>query len=234
MLHGWSRMLWRALLPPRCLVCNESGCNESGCDDRDCCRACLAALPWLGAACEVCALPLPDAVAARCGSCLQALPPLDATTATFVYRWPVDGLLRRFKFHQDLAAGRLLATLMRERHPGLARPDALVPVPLHRTRLGTRGYDQALELARPLARALEVPCRRLLVRERATTAQSALDAAERARNLRDAFRIRGAVPAHVILVDDVMTTGATLRAAALALRRAGAQRVDAWVCARVP
>lgn len=159
---------------------------------------------------------------------------MHSTTAAFVYRWPVDGLLRRFKFHQDLAAGRLLSALMCERFASLERPDVLVPVPLHRGRLGLRGYDQALELARPLGRALQLPCRPLLVRARHTAPQSELDAAARARNLRDAFEVRGPLPAHVALVDDVMTTGATLRAAALTLRRAGVARVDAWVCARVP
>ncbi|WP_016851017.1 ComF family protein, partial [Xanthomonas citri] len=82
--------------------------------------------------------------------------------------------------------------------------------------------------------ALQLPCQPLLRRVRATAPQSELDAAKRQRNLRDAFEVRGALPAHVALVDDVMTTGATLHAAAKALRKAGVQRVDAWVCARVP
>jgi ComF family protein len=114
---------------------------------------------------------------------------------------------------------------------------AVVPVPLHRARLRQRGYDQALELARPLARALGLPLLdHALTRTRATAPQSQLDAAQRRLNLQRAFEVRGNVmlPAHVVLVDDVMTTGATLHAAAVALKRAGAQRVDAWVCARVP
>src|SRR3546814_7526919 len=117
------------------------------------------------------------------------------------------------------------------------RPQALLAVPLHRARLRTRGYDQALELARPLARALVIPLLPgALVRSRATSPQSELDAARRRRNLRGAFSVAPdtRLPAHVALVDDVMTTGATLHAAAIALRRAGVMRVDAWVCARVP
>ena len=103
-------------------------------------------------------------------------------------------------------------------------------------RLRQRGYDQALELAKPLAHALHLPLLAgALQRGKTTTAQSRLDAAARQRNLRDAFVVAGgtALPAHVVLVDDVMTTGATLHAAARALRKAGVQRVDAWVCARV-
>ncbi|MBT2748394.1 ComF family protein [Lysobacter sp. ISL-42] len=112
----------------------------------------------------------------------------------------------------------------------------LIPIPLHRARLRERGYDQALELAPPLARELRLPLLDdALLRLRNTPAQSRLDAAHRRRNLRDAFAWRGAasVPAHVVLIDDVMTTGATLHAAARTLRRVGVQRVDAWVCARV-
>ena len=145
----------------------------------------------------------------------------------------------RFKFHNDLTAGRLLSQLMAETCARLPRPDAVIPIPLHRARLRHRGYDQALELARPLARALSLPLLdTALLRVRATSAQSELDANARRRNLRHAFAVAAApahaLPRHVVLVDDVMTTGATLHAAAKALLRAGVQRVDAWVCARVP
>jgi ComF family protein len=223
--------LLRVLWPPRCLACGEDGH-----DGRDLCLACASDLPWNRVACPTCALPLP-APAPACGACLQRPPPLDAIHAAFVYVQPLDRLLPRFKFHGDLAAGRLLAQLMADAFAGTDRPEAVVPVPLHRRRLRSRGYDQALELARPLAHALGLPLRAdALCRVRATAAQSELSALARRRNVRDAFVVAGAakLPAHVVLVDDVMTTGATLHAAAKALRRAGVQRVDAWVCARVP
>lgn len=232
----WMRRLaagiGRRWLPSRCLVCAEAG--QPG---RDLCRACEAALPWNRSACPGCGLPVP-APAALCGACLQRAPAFDAVRASFVYAEPLDRLLPRFKFHHDLAAGGLLSGLMAQalhRDPPADWPDALVPVPLHRARLRRRGYDQALELARPLARSCGLPLRcDLLQRVHATQAQSELDAAARRRNLRRAFDVRGVVPAHVALVDDVMTTGATLEAAARRLRQAGARRVDAWVCARVP
>lgn len=229
-VDNWWRHTCALLLAPRCLVCHAPGS-----DGLDLCAACRQALPWQPPACPRCALPTPGGE--PCGQCLRAPPPLHSTRAVFAYGVPLDQLVPRLKFHQDLAAGRLLAALM---HPALQaaeRPQALVPVPLHPTRLRERGYDQALELARPLARALRLPLRAgLLERVRATTPQSALDAATRAGNLRGAFHARAgaALPAHVALVDDVMTTGATLHAAARALRRAGVARVDAWVCARVP
>lgn len=225
----WQRLL-RGLVVTRCLVCREAGS-----DNRDLCAACAAALPWMPHACSRCARPMP-AGDPLCGSCLRRAPPLDAVVAAFDYGFPVDRLLPRFKFHRDLAAGALLGACLARATAEAVRPDALVPVPLHVARLRQRGYDQALELARVLARHHGLClCADLLRRVRATAPQSRLDAKARRRNLRRAFTAcaSAGVPAHVALVDDVMTTGATLHAAAHALRRAGVARVDAWVCARV-
>lgn len=220
----------RWLLPTRCVVCSGPGLP-----DRDLCPACQADLPSPRHACPRCALPQPHA--GTCAACVAAPPPLDAVHAAFAYAFPLDRLLPRLKFHRDFAAGRVLACGMAERFAGLPRPQALVPVPLHRARLRQRGYDQALELARPLAQALQLPLRAgLLRRTRATRAQSRLDADARRQNLQDAFRVEpgvGNLPGHVVLLDDVMTTGATLHVAARALRVAGVTRVEAWVCARV-
>jgi ComF family protein len=225
-----SHLLW----PARCLVCAEAG-EEA----RDLCRACSRVLPWNRHACLRCALPMNTSTTDApplCGQCLRHPPPLQTVHAACLYEFPVDRLLPRFKFHRDLAAGRLLAQLMAEAFTTLQRPQAVIALPLHRSRLRARGYDQALELAGPLARALQLPLLEgALRRTRATAPQSELSAAGRHRNLRGAFACDGTdLPAHVVLVDDVMTTGATLHAAAKALRWAGVARVDAWVCARVP
>ncbi|MGY0561244.1 ComF family protein [Luteimonas sp. A277] len=226
-----TRLLW----PGRCLSCGEGGTEAI-----DLCIPCQSSLPWLGPACPRCALPLSavgTSEAAPCSACLANPPPLTEVHAPCLYAAPIDRLLPRFKFHHDLAAGRLLSQLMAEHCSALPRPDALVPVPLHRARLRQRGYDQALELARPLASALGIDVRAdLLRRVRATAQQTRLDAAERAGNLHRAFQANPAdpLPSHVVLIDDVMTTGATLHAAAYALRQAGVRRVDAWICARAP
>lgn len=222
---GLFRLPWQA----HCLACGEASPIL-----QDLCGACHAVLPRIERACPRCALPLAS-TADCCAACLRSPPPLCRVVAAFAYADPLDRWLPRFKFHGDLAAGRLLSQLMWEACSRAPRPDALVPVPLHRTRLRSRGYDQALELARPLARTLALPLRTdLLRRRRNTTAQSSLQAADRLSNLAGAFAATGAgaTPLHVALVDDVMTTGATLHAAAGALRRAGAARVDAWICAR--
>ncbi|PZO05640.1 MAG: amidophosphoribosyltransferase [Lysobacteraceae bacterium] len=228
-LAAFGQRLGLALLPARCLVCGEPGSRG-----QDLCGACRTDLPFNRVACARCALPLP--VAGICGACLRQPPPFTASRAVLIYRFPADQLLPRFKFHGNLAAGRLLSQLMAEELADAPRPQALVPLPLHPSRLRQRGYDQALELARPLARALGLPLRTdVLRRVRATSPQSELDAASRRHNVRSAFAARtGELPGHVALVDDVMTTGATLAEASRALQRAGVARVDLWVAARAP
>jgi len=224
------------LLPTRCLVCAEVGA-----DGHDLCVHCQEALPWNDKACSRCGLPMPEPVSA-CGRCLKKPPPLDRVHAAFDYGFPVDRMLPRFKFHHDLAAGRELAEAMRamlaEALPvdAAARPQALVAVPLHARRLRQRGYNQALELAKPLSQVFAIPLLRDgLCRIRDIAPQSGLGALARRRNPRGAFAAGGSMfPAHVALVDDVMTTGATLYECARVLRCAGVQRVDAWVAARVP
>ena len=117
------------------------------------------------------------------------------------------------------------------------RPDALIAIPLHHRRLRQRGYDQAYQLAKPLARHFKLPLlTQVLIRQQHTAAQTRLDLPQRKRNMRHAFKIEKtqSLPRHIALIDDVMTTGATLDSAARVLLKHGAERVDAWVCARVP
>ena len=227
------RSLQFAVLPPHCLLCGQSGARQ-----RDLCAACAADLLRNRVCCPRCALPL-EAPAPLCGECLQAEPPFASACVPFVYAPPLDALLTRLKFGRNLAAGRVLSELwlgaVREASPPV--PQALIPIPLHDDRLRERGYNQALELARPLTRAFETALRNdVLVRTRATSAQSDLDADARHRNLRGAFAVapNAALPAHVALFDDVMTTGTTLRECARTLLRAGVERVDVWAVARAP
>jgi len=149
----------------------------------------------------------------------------------------VDHFIRALKFHQQLGLARLLGEQLARRLAQEApRPDLIIPVPLHRARLRERGYNQALEIARPLARALGVPLDfRSLVRIRATAPQTGMTVKARRKNLRAAFALRDAAAVRnlrVALVDDVMTTGSTVQAAAKCLRAAGAREVEIWVIAR--
>jgi ComF family protein len=233
-VDGQASRLLRAVLPLRCLLCGGMGA-----DGRDLCDGCAQDCAINRVCCPRCALPL-ETPAPLCGDCLQHEPPFAAAWAPFRYGHPLDLLETRFKFGGDLAAGRVLADLLVER-AGIDVPPALpalmIPIPLHVSRLRERGYNQALELARPLAQALGIPLRHdLLARSRATPPQTGLDAKARRRNLRGAFTLLAPAPLpdHVVLFDDVMTTGTTLREVARVLVQAGVARVDVWALARAP
>jgi ComF family protein len=226
----WLARMGRFLLPLRCLLCGAPGH-----DGVELCAGCAASFTPNTYRCRRCALPLAR-TAELCVSCLKTDRPWHEVWVPYRYAWPLDLLETRFKFGGDLVAGKVLAHRWIAAGAPPALPEAIVPVPLHVARLRERGFNQSLELARPLARHLGVPLRpALLERVHSTEAQSELDAEARARNVREAFVAR--VPTcvnHVAVVDDVMTTGATLEACALALLNAGIRRVDVWALARTP
>lgn len=220
------------LIWPR--ICQICGLDLPG--QPDCCAVCRSQLPRLETACRRCALQLPRAVE-RCGACIAAPPPFDAAFAAFDYAAPISHLVQRFKFGRDLAAGRLLAQLLAEALVlrGVSRPDLMVPVPLNWRRQWWRGFNQAELLCRDLSpRLTGLPWAPVLRRRRATAAQSALPASRRRGNVRGAFVLHHLPPStrRVALVDDVMTTGATLAECARVLKRAGVETVQVWVVAR--
>ncbi len=215
------------LLPARCVLCGAPGMEHL-----DLCGGCRADLPRNDAACATCALPLPIAAAA-CGVCLRKPPPYVAAFAPLRYRYPVDQLIQRLKFGGDLAVGRVLSSLLREALPHeWPAADLVVPMPLAHRRLRTRGCNQALELVRGLPWRVD---RKALARVRETVPQSELDARARRANVRGAFVASAAVRGQsVVLLDDVITTGATMRAATKSLLRAGAREVRVLAVARAP
>lgn len=220
-----------AFLPTRCLHCQAPGMSAL-----DLCDACWQTLPWNDIACPLCGLPLPHPAPA-CGACLKRPPPVTRTLAPLRYEGVVAQLLPRFKFHHQLAAGKVLATAIAHAvvDSGIADAmDLLLPMPLHPKRLAQRGYNQVVELARPLSKTLQRPLRLdLLQRVRDTAPQTGLDARARRRNLRGAFVAASAVQGmRVLLLDDVITTGTSLREASRALLRAGASEVRALAVAR--
>jgi ComF family protein len=194
------------------------------------CDQCQAELPWLpDALCPRCALASPGG--ALCGRCLAEPPHFDATVAALWYRFPADVLVQSLKFRGELALAGVLADLLSRRLRAPA--DLVVPVPLSSARLRERGYNQAAEIARRLGKGrVELE---LCERARDGRPQVELPFAERQRNVRGAFRVRRVLAgATVAVVDDVMTTGATLNEIARALKAAGAARVVNWVLARTP
>jgi ComF family protein len=228
LVAGASTLL-AAALPVRCLLCHDaSGATLL-------CAPCMHSLPALPLACPRCALPSPDARV--CGRCLAKLPPFAATLAPLVYAFPVDRLVQALKYSHQIAVAVPLAEALAaavQRLPAESpRPELIVPMPLSRARQRGRGFNQSAEIARLLARRSGIAIAHLLARPLDTPAQAGLPWRERQRNVRGAFVARGIVGGrHVAIVDDVMTTGATMQAAATALLAAGAARVEAWVVAR--
>ena len=215
-----------ALLPQDCFLCAAPG--------GDCllCPACAASLPRLTVErCPVCALPAP--AAGICGACLKHAPHFDATQAVFRYEFPVDSLIQSLKYVHRLACADFLGKALAQISTPL-RPDLILPVPLSAARLAQRGFNQALEIARPLARALDVPLEIPHVHRRRDTApQASLPWKERTKNIRHAFECEIDLTGKtVLLVDDVMTTGATLDELARTLKAHGAARVENRVLAR--
>ncbi|MBW9333042.1 ComF family protein [Herbaspirillum sp. RU 5E] len=242
---GWLQRLLAhmpQLLPSSCALCGAAGRETlcAPCHKRFYTRQ--------HRRCIQCALPMPvTGKELRCGACLKDRPAFDATIVATDYFAPSDQLALALKFGGDLRLAPLLARLIfdatrRNPVPGsdvqLPMPILLAPVPLGLARLQERGFNQALEIARPLGKLMDIPVLpRLLERKKETEAQSALPVGARARNVRSAFalpfaamdQVRGL---HVGIVDDVMTTGATLNEVAIVLKRHGARRVTNLVFAR--
>lgn len=227
MVYKWPLWFQRQLLPCQCRLCQAPDSSDLGL-----CPGCLNDLPWLGSACPRCARPLPRPDR-PCGSCQTHPPAFDRAIALFRYAAPLDALLLQLKFSQAVHLARMFAALLAERVRTETLPDCILPVPLHPARQRERGFNQAIEIARPLAHrlgcALDLDT---CLRTRATPPQSRLSAPERRRNLRGAFTLTRVPARHLVLLDDVMTTGSTLNELALLLRQGGAERIDVWVCAR--
>ena len=217
-------------LPSQCAVCRAW-------PSQPLCEACVARFAQPLPRCRRCALPVSAGVE-QCGACIKAPPPLDACLAAVTYAYPWSGLISSYKFHSATGWAQTLATLLRSTpwvEPALEQARWVLPLPLSRERLLQRGFNQALLLARELA--AEKTRADMLLRIRDTPAQSQLDRAQRLRNVQGAFAVEPALAAslqgqRVLLVDDVMTSGASLHAAATVLRQAGAAHITALVVAR--
>lgn len=218
-VNKWLKNALHRILPAACLVCGAGNAQRD-----HLCQGCRNDLP----AREDAALACPGVASTPPGLELgQHIVPMR-------YAWPVDELVKRLKFGGQLACARPLAQVLLDSNAAMGcEPDLLVPMPLHPKRLRQRGFNQAQEIARLLAAELKVPLASgSLHRARNTRTQTELNRKQRASNVRNAFRAGCSLEGkHVVLIDDVMTTGATARAAALVLRAAGAERVDVWCVA---
>jgi ComF family protein len=217
---------WRdTLLPGSCLLCKADSRAMLLCLD------CAADLPLPpGTRCPQCAEPTTHGE--RCGACLKGRPHFDRTVTLFRYDFPVDRLIHALKYHHQLAVAPWLGARLAQRL--IAADQRVMPLPLHADRLRQRGFNQSLEIARAVGQALNLPVdASSLSRHRATPPQADLPPGERHKNVRGAFscatRLNGE---HIVLIDDVMTTGATVNECARVLKLHGAAEVTVAVAAR--
>ncbi len=218
------------LLPQSCLLCTSPHGGTLGL-----CAACLQDLPNHHHGCPQCALSVMHGE--MCGQCLAVAPDFDATYALYRYEYTIDRMLQRYKYGQSLAMadtlGKLLAKELRARRDG-ALPDLLIPMPLHPQRLQERGFNQSLEIARVVAKELNIKldskaCQRIKL----APPQASLPLKQRVKNMKGAFACHARLDGlDIALLDDVMTTGASLNALAKTVKAAGARQVECWVIAR--
>ena len=215
------------IAPRSCLLCSAPA------GTRQLCRACLTDLPWhRQPQCPQCAAPTPDGQ--TCGVCLKHPPAFGRTLAALAYAFPLDQMIPRLKYHGQLAIAPALGECLMRAVERAPRPDRLIAMPLHPARIRERGFNHASEIAREVAKRLDLPldtasCQRI----RDTPPQMGLKHDARRRNVRGAFACSGDVRGqHIALIDDVMTTGTSLDELAATLKRAGAREVTCWVAAR--
>lgn len=212
------------------MLCGERSKN----DQLSICRACHKDLTWLprGGCCPQCGLLSTNGT--LCGHCLKSPPAFDLTHALFRYGYPLDAVLQKYKYGNALTIAALFGKYLTEDRQSAEMPDVLIPMPLHPKRLQERGFNQALEIAKITAHDLDISidihgCKRISF----SPPQASLPLKQRVKNMRNAFLCERKLEGmKVVLLDDVMTTGASLNALATAVKKAGAAMVECWVIAR--
>lgn len=218
---------------PHCFLCVTNQTQKHGL-----CRDCLNDLTWAPASsCPQCGLISDGNL---CGSCINSPPDFDATHAVFLYAYPIDALIQRYKYGETLSLSHTFGQLMNEKiHSAnnINTIDLIIPMPMHPTRLKERGFNQALEIAKVLDQLLKNNISKLdynsVIRQTLTPPQASLPLKDRVKNIKGAFKIDNHLTGkRIAIVDDVMTTGASLNELAKTLKQAGATHVECWVIAR--
>lgn len=232
LVNNWLAIIQNWIYPPTCLLCGDDGSQQ-----RDLCSACADSLPYQQHACRRCGISMNDQLPEGlvCGQCQNTPPHYDSATALFHYQDSARHLICALKYNNNYACARLLGELMAARLITLQEmPQVLIPVPLHAQRYRQRGFNQAIEICRPLTHALNIPMdTSSCLKQRATTPQSELSSKQRRENLKQAFAARKRLNyKHVAIVDDVVTTGTTVNELSKTLKQAGVSKIAVWTCAR--
>ncbi len=242
-----AKKLLSNLFPSRCLLCQKTVISSSDNENIEICAECLSALPHNDMSCSRCAVPLVVDVEGRlCGRCIKKPPAFDYVYSPLCYEEDVIRLVHQLKFSEKIAFSRTLGEIMLEcwkletmknsNVDASSKPDYLLPVPLHKSRMRQRGFNQSIELSRVIAKKLNIPIEYDGVgRIRSTSAQTGLNAIQRRKNIKGAFKVVQKISAkRVLIIDDVMTTGSTVNELARILKKAGIEQVGVLCLARAP
>jgi ComF family protein len=218
------------LFKQKCLLC-DANIDSLHSNTHAACRACLNDLPWHQKnACPQCGL---NSGGQLCGNCISSPPDFDATISVFLYDFPIDAMMQRYKYGNMLSLCVFFGQMLSEK-VAIDSVDLIIPMPMHPRRLKERGFNQALEIAKILTRNnKEKLDYRSTVRQKLTPPQASLPLKARVKNIKGAFSVNSNLAGkRIAIVDDVMTTGASLNELARTLKKAGARHVECWVIAR--
>lgn len=216
-------------IPAICSICNQVNHGRLAV-----CPFCISLMPNLGSKCQQCAYPMADPQALICGHCLKNPPQYTRAYIPYKYDEPLRSIIHQFKYHKKLFFSSLLAHLMYQAYPDITgNPQCLIPMPLHPRRLKQRGFNQTILLAKLLSKKIQLPydidsCQKIIN----TTPQAHLTGNQRTNNMHKAFYTKPMPYSHVLIIDDLLTTGNTANALAISLKKSGVERVDIWCCAR--
>jgi ComF family protein len=231
-VNNWLNIIQNKLLPPRCILCDQPGFLHL-----DLCAACYQELPRNTNCCYRCAesLEIITSSPQLCGRCLSKPPDFDDTYAPYLYQGNMRYLVTQLKFAQQYKHARLLGQLLAQYIAENAQAvECILPMPLHKKRYRERQFNQSIEIARQVDKQLAIPVDLYsCIRQRDTAQQSSLPAKQRQKNMKNAFKmVKQLQVQHVAILDDVMTTGASVGALASCLKQSGVSKVDVWVCTR--
>lgn len=233
-----ARSIREGLRQKHCYLCKQTIYRS-----QPICDGCREDLPWNNQACSTCALPMPGLyLTGCCGDCLNNPPSYKKCIALFSYTFPINTLISDFKYNKQRHYGKLMAKMLALKinneieNKNITKPDYLIPVPLHSNRFDTRGFNQSEDICVDLSKHLNIPVdRQSLQRKIDTPSQTTLSKKERQHNLHKAFHIQKSFNGKVVaLIDDVITTGATVEHLSTLLRGAGAKEVYVWSLAKTP